>query len=455
MLAIYVGPSGLGNFSLLSSALNFTTTIASLGLSNSGVQAISEANTKSPTEVIRVYNALARFFLFISFGCILLFFLSATYISTYLVDDDYLTWPLRIVSIGILFRLRTQVQNVLIIGLNRVKLLAKANLYNGALVTVLSIPLAIFFGNRSIPYLVIIIPIVSWTISATQVRKLYKELPKNRMRIKNKELRPILFLGIATLYGGLLENIFGILLKGGILKTFDENYLGYYHIAIGITLIYVGFLTSSISNDYYPRLVSKVSQGHRHVTVFVNQQISISMHLIMPALLIMLTFSQEIIRLLYSSEFLLADQLITFSIAGTLLKVVSWPIAYVFLAHRSTKKYMITEMIGNGSHLILVFIAFYLESFFFLGIAYVVHYVIYLVAISIMFNRSYNGYFSKKNIILFIINSAFIACIIAAKFSLPRFSGFSVSVCLILTALYLSRKEYLFMIKAIFNKFNG
>ncbi len=455
ILAIYVGPTGLGNFSLLSTAMNFTTSIAGLGLNNSGVQAIAEANTKSTTEVVRVYNSFSRFFFLLSLGCITIFYFISPYISLYLVEEDYLTWPLRIVSLGILLRLRTQVQNVLIIGLNKIKMLAKANLYNGAMVTALSIPLAVLFGNQSIPYLVIIIPLVSWMISASQVKKLFKELPRSRNRIKSKELRPILFLGVATLYGGLLENIFGLLLKAGILKTFDENYLGYYHIAIGITLMYVGFLTSSIANDYYPRLVSKVSQGHRHVTVFVNQQITISMHLIMPALLLMLTFSKEIIQLLYSSEFLLADMLITFSIAGTLLKVVSWPIAYVFLAHRATKKYMITEMVGNGSHLILVFIAFYLESFTFLGIAYVLHYIIYLITVSTMFGKFYKGYFSRKNIMLFVLNSFFIISIIFSKFFLPNLIGILSSLLIIAIAFYLSRKEYKYMLQSVLNKLNG
>lgn len=455
VLAIYIGPTGLGRFGMLNDTMSFTATLALLGLSNSGVQAISEANTKGSEEVIKVYNSLSRFFISLALIFILIFIVIAPYISNYLVNDDYLTWPLRIVIFSLLFRVRSQVQNTLIVGLQKVRMLAKANIYNGLIVTAFSIPMAIIWKEQSIPYLIIIIPFVSWLISVTQVRKVLKELPKHRNRLSTKELKPIIYLGVATLYGGFLENIVNLLMKGGIIRNFNESYLGYYHVAIGITMMYISFITSSISNDYYPRLVAKISEGREAVSEFVNQQIGISMHLIMPVLLAMLTFSEEIIVLLFSKEFLTANSLIVYSIAGTLLKVISWPIAYVFLAHRSTKQYLVTEFIGNGSHLVLVFVAFYLDSFIFLGIAYILHYVIYLVTIGFMFKRFYHGNLTMDNLGLFGLNVLCIVLIMFVKWFIDYWTALLICSLIVLFILYLSRKEYFLIFQSIFKKLHG
>lgn len=455
VLAVYLGAAGIGRFGILNDTLTFTSSIALLGLNNSGVQAISEANSKNNHEVIKVYNSLNRFFLIVCFGVVVIFFVLAPYISIYLVGEDYLNWPLRIVIFSLFFKVKSQIQNVLIIGLQKIKLLAKANIYNGGIVTALSIPVAIIFGLESIPVLVLIIPFVAWTISFTQVRKVLKNLPRHNELLENKQLRPIIFLGVATLYGGLIQIVVKIIMKGGILKTFDEATLGYYQVAMGITGTYIAFLTSSIANDYYPRLVAKISSGTKEVTKFVNEQIGISMYLIMPVLLILLTFADSVIVLLFSKEFLPSSSLISFSIGGTLLKVITWPIAYVFLANRSTKTYMLTEFIGNGSHLILVFVALSLNNFEYLGVAYVLHYLIYLFFISFVFIKYYEGFFRLKNVFLFILNACTILCIVLSKLFLSFELALTINLSIIAIAFYISRKEYGLILSSVTKKFNG
>ena len=455
VLALLIGPSGIGRFSILNDAVNFAGTMASLGVSNSGVQAVSEAKTKSPEEVRKVYNSLIYFFSWLSIGVIILFFIVAPWISDYLVQSDKLIWPLRIASLAIIFKLRSAVQNALVIGLQQIKMLAKARIYSGPIVTVASIFLVYFWDISAVPYLVILIPAVAWVISVLQARKLLKKLPILKNKIPTTALRGILVLGVATIYGGLLENIVNIIAKGGILRVFSEKYLGYYQVAVGFTLSYIGFITSSISSDYYPRLVEKVPAGHTEVNSFVNTQIGISMHLIMPILLTMLSFSEYFIVLLFSESFLPANDLISYSVSGTLITVISWPIAFVFLAHRSSKTYFITEFIGNGSHLLLILGALYVAKFELLGLAYVLHYIIYLVAISLIFHKFYSGSFTRENYQLFTLNVIIIAIILLSKHFLTFYLMSTVSFLLIGFMFYRGRDEYLLIFQSIMNKKNG
>lgn len=447
-LAIFIGPSGMGKFGILNDTMNFTSSMASLGLSNSGVQAISEARTDSTKDVKETYNGLLRIFTWVAILTILIFIGFASTISNYLVENDSLYWPLIIVSFGVLFRLVTNVQNTLIIGMQKIKLLAKSNIYNGAIVAIISITIAYIWGMKSIPFLVLTIPMVSWSISYTQTRKVLRDLPKLKSKKKVKELKPFLLLGVMTLYASLLENIVNLIAKSSIIKGFGAEYLGYYQVAIGITVMYVGFITGSISNDYYPRLIEKIKQGAKATNEFVNNQISISMHLIMPILLIFLAYATFFIQLLYSKEFMPSAELISYSIAGTLLRVISWPLVYVFLAHKDKKIYFISELIGNSSHLALILLAIHWNSFAWLGLAYIIHYILYILFALAVFIRRFNGDISKQNILFFILNVSVILALIVGKTYVDGYEYF-VAPLLIAFMFFMGRKEYKFIIQSL------
>jgi PST family polysaccharide transporter len=452
VIAVWLGPAGLGRFAILNDFISFTSSMSSLGVSNSGVQAISQASTESGHRVKSVYNSLIRVFTIISIIVTIAIIVFAKQISELLVHNDSLIWFLRVAAIVVVIKIRSLVQSALITGMQRVGLLAKANIYNGIIVTIVSIGLVWFLRDESIPYLVITIALVSWAISYTQTRKVLAELPNTKNRIAKADIKPILLLGVATLWASLLENVVNLVAKSSITKQFHEDHLGYYQVAIGITFQYIGFITASITSDYYPRLVATVSKGSDEVAKFVNQQIGISISLIMPLLLTMLTFSKLFIVLLFSKKFLPSNELISYSVAGTLLLVVCWPIGYVFLAHRATKTYLVSELVGNSSHLILILIAIALNNFPFLGLAYVLHYIIYLMLIVYLFYKKFDGYITKENIKLFITNLILVALIIIGKKLVSETILYIIGSGLILLYLYLSRKEYIYMFNSIVKK---
>ena len=442
----------MGRYGILNDSISFTSNITSLGLNNSGVAAISEANTKSNHEVVRVYNAYTRFFRFVTIIVVFVFWCFATHISKYLTGDYDLTTPLRVSIFSLFFIINSQLKNTLIIGLQKIRLLVKANIYNGLFATALSVPAVIVYRENAIPYLVIIAPLVAWIISASQAKKVLQDLPRHQERLNKFELKPILLLGIATLYSGFLENIVNLIIKAGIIRNYGENHLGYYQISMGIAMMYISFITTSISNDYYPRLVAKIGEGKIVVNDFVNQQIGISMHLVMPVLIVMLFFSNDIIFILFSEKFSGANILFIYSIVGTLFRVICWPIAYVFLAHKATKKFLLTELIGNGSYLIFVFGAFFLGSFNFIGLGYLLHYVIYFIAIFFIYFKYYGGKITRFNFELMCLNIIVIGIVIFSKFYLDMFNSICVFGLVVVFLLFQSRKEYKLIFQSVFSK---
>jgi enterobacterial common antigen flippase len=452
VFSIYLGPAGIGQFGILNDFINSIYTVGILGVGNSGVQAVSKASTESGDAVKKVFNSLLFAFSIVSVLLVTAIFIFAGPISQSLAGNDTYIIYLRIAAFALLFKFRTSIQSILITGMKRVGMLARANILQGVISTVLGIILVIALRNQAVPYLILSLALGGWIVSYYQSNRVLKELPGHRQLLQFREMSPIFILGFSSLWASLLESVVNLVNKSWINQFFGQDHLGYYQVAIGFTGAYIGFITTSIITNYYPNLVTKVQEGTKAINEYVNQQISISMALIMPLLFIMLTFSRLFLTILFSEKFLAANPLISYTVAGTLIQVVAWPIAYVFLAHRATKTYFISESVGNGSMLLLSFFAVRSGLFPMIGLAYVLHYVIYLALIIFLFYRKFGGMISAENIWLFLINAVIIAGIVISKGFFSDNITYVIGCIFIALYFYRSRKEYLFMLNTILKR---
>lgn len=346
VFSVFLGPAGIGHFGIVNDFFNSLSTTGSLGISNSGVQAISSKDGNDLKGISRIYFTLIRILTPLSVFLALVVVLLAPAISRWLTGAETFSVYFRIAAVVLVFRFRSILQNALITGMKQIGLLAKGNVYQGLLTTIIGIALVLVLKTAAIPYLVISIAVLGWTVSHIQSRSIVKTLSDGGTNLSAKECWPILLLGISTLWSGLLESLVTLISKSWITHYFGPDHLGYYQVAVGFTSSYIGFITASIITNYYPHLVQKVAEGKDAMNAYVNQQIGISMALIMPLLFVMLTFSKLFLHLLFSEKFLAANPLLNYTVAGTFIQVIAWPIAYVFLAKRATKTYFITESTG-------------------------------------------------------------------------------------------------------------
>lgn len=407
VLAILIGPAGLGIISTLTEFINIASTLGSVGIANSGVQSFSNSFSVKDEQLFSNYKRLNKFYLVVALFIIVAVLFLSNSISEYLFKSSEYGVMIALVSIGIGFKIQTFLQNSWITAIQKIQALAKASLYNGSITAFVSIVIAYYYSDKEwlIPTLVVLIPLVSWVVSTIQHRRFFKESNFSFEQASRPEIRPILKFGLSTLTTGVLQQSVAIITKTQIIAHFGLEYLGYYQVALGLMFQYMTFISTSISTDYYPRLVAKVAQKDSSFIPFVNQQIGLFANLLFPILLLMIQFAPFVVEVLYSAEFLNAVSLLEYGILGSLFLVICWPIAYVILAHRDSKIYILTESIGNITHLVLILISIRLDSFIGLGIAYVGHYVIYLALISFLFLTKYKGHFHNdllKSFVFFI-----------------------------------------------------
>ena len=125
VFSLYLAPAGIGQFGILNDFIGSVHSIGSLGVADSGVQAVSKASTDSGEMVRKIYNAL-HLRLLLSIALVVAVVVLARPISFALTGDESCTIYLRIASIALLLKFRSTLQSLLITGMKRVGLLRQA-----------------------------------------------------------------------------------------------------------------------------------------------------------------------------------------------------------------------------------------------------------------------------------------------------------------------------------------
>ncbi len=147
VIAILLGPEGVGLLGLYSSAIDLVKQFTSFGLAQSAVRDVSEASGSGDfqriSKIIIVLRKLVWYTGFLGFTALLFFapLLSKSTFGNY----DY-TVPLIFLSVTLLLDQLCAGQKVILQGLRKLKYLAKATVIGSTLGLVVSIPLYYLLG---------------------------------------------------------------------------------------------------------------------------------------------------------------------------------------------------------------------------------------------------------------------------------------------------------------------
>lgn len=167
IIAVLLGPAGMGVSGLLTSSTSFVSSLTNFGLGVSSVKNIAEANESGNSKKIgRVVTVLRRLvWLTGLFGMIVTLIFSPWLSKLTFGNNDYSTafaW----LSFSLLFNQLTIGQDALLQGMRKLNSLAKANMAGSILGLALSVPLYYFYRvNGIVPALIttsVFTTIIAW-----------------------------------------------------------------------------------------------------------------------------------------------------------------------------------------------------------------------------------------------------------------------------------------------------
>ncbi len=368
MVAVLLGPSGMGLVSLYVSATSLVDTVSRLGIDSSGIRDVAEAHGSGDEgKIARTVKTLRRMcWLTGIFGWLLTAALSYP-LSVWTFGSGERAWAIAILGVTILIGSISGGQSSIIQGTRRIGDLARMNVLGAVAGTLIAIGLYVWLGQRGIVPVIIATAATNlgfswWFARQIPVADVSLTWPETFQNSKQ-----LVHLGMAFMYGGLLAALVGLGIRALIVRKLGLDAAGIYQAAWGISGMFAGFIINAMGADFYPRLTA-ASKDNEKINRLVNEQIEIGILLAIPGLLCTLAFAPWVMRIFYSAKFDSGAELLPWFVVGVLFQVIIFPIGFVQRAKAAGRWIVIGQTWANLSH--LAFSMLLIVPYGVIGVAY-------------------------------------------------------------------------------------
>lgn len=421
VIAVLLGPEGMGISGLLNSSTLLIKQLSSMGIASSAVRDVSEANGSGDSKRIGYVISVLRKLVWLTgiLGLVSVIIFSPVLSKTAFGNYDY-TIPFIFLSVTLLFEQLNAGQLALLQGLRKISYLAKASAYGATLGLIISIPLYYFLKvDGIVPTLIlnsVLTLLCSWYFS--------RKIPYDKQKISIKEAvtggKTMLKMGISMSLNSTLAALIAYVLRGYISHRGGLAEVGLYVAAFTIMETYVGMVFSAIGTDYYPRLTA-VNQDNSKCASLMNQQGEIALLVLSPILMVCLSFMPVIILAIFSAEFTGAISYIMWAVIGMMAKLGAWIISYIFLAKAEARLFLINEVTAKAYMLGINLLGYYLYGLEGLGISFLIGFVLYFIQVYLIAKNRYDFHFNSSFITIYVKQLLLILlCFLCAKY----FNGF-------------------------------
>ncbi len=416
VLAVLLGPTGIGLVSLYAGLIQTAATFATMGLGAVGTRQIAEAVGKEDEHALSVVRR-AMFWGALLLSCCgaLVVWTLRDVLAIYVLGDAKYSVAVGWLSLGVALTVAGASQGALIQGMRRIGDMARLSIYGAILTTIFGLAVLWQWGGNGLIAYVLIGPLFSFILGHWYVSSLPKVQSRDvSIQEMTQQWQILLRLGIPFMGAGLVNTLVQLWIRVEVGNTLGAESLGHFQAAWSISMQYIGFVLAAMGADYYPRLTSVIND-HQSATRLVNEQTEIALLMSAPVFIAMIGLTPWVIHLLYSSAFLPAVDVLRWQILGDVLKVASWPLGFVILAAGDGKAFFWTE---TSVLLLMGGIIAGLSSSVGLkitGISFLMCYVVLLPLVYFQAKRRIQFEWEPK--IVYFLLIIFITCIVVALLS--------------------------------------
>ena len=378
IIALILGPYGIGLFSLVRQVVGVFTSIA-MG----GQTALSQGIASKHDGEKQVYIG-SVFWIFVIY-CVMSF--SAIHViqlivlkSTFGVEVASFAKISQFIFVPIILSIAYIFFKGLLIGFQAIGSLALLEVLGPLTTAILVYPVCIFIESGYESSFI-------WMISLAQISMLIPIyfLAKSRGWIIFSQNRflSLIDLGAAKHFfkvaGGLvIAGLVGsgalLLIRMMVVLTSGIDGAGFFDLAWALSANYVMILLGSFGSYYLPAL-SKPKVIHENVDL-VHMALKLSIVIMAPMIVGVIILKSLLVQLMYTDAFIPALDLVRWMLIGDYLKITSWILAIPALANQDMKTYVWTEIIWYFGFLLFSAISLlYFNEIQGVGIAFTVLYL--------------------------------------------------------------------------------
>lgn len=388
IIAVLLGLEGVGIISLFTNTLNLVQSAAGLGVSQSAIRNISEANgLNDQTKIdffISITNKLVHYTAILGFLSTVIL---SPVLSLWTFGGWNYTWSYFFLSVAVFFNILSEGRSSVLKGVRSSKFVGMSSILGSLFGLLFVVPLYFIYGEKSIVPSLIIVAVTMCFFVGMYLKKIKYTKQVIKWNVFISESKKITTVGFALMLVGFLGVFFDLIISIYIRTVGDLDIVGLYSASSTIITGYFGVILSSMTADYYPRICTIVSSNNL-INNELNKQIEISLIVMLPIAVFFVFFSPILINILYSNKFLDGIKYMDYAIIGTIITTCSNSMGIILLAKQAVRSF-ITCSIMNRLCFIPVYIFLY-NKFGLTGLG--VGYTLNIFSQLIMY-----GYINKKN----------------------------------------------------------
>jgi PST family polysaccharide transporter len=153
----------------------------------------------------------------------------------------------------------------------------------------------------------------------------------------------LLRIGVAFMGATVATSLIQLWIRVDVGNVLGTHALGQFQASWTISQQYIDFILAAMAADYYPRLTGTMHDKNASIHL-INHQTEIALLLGGPVFIAMMALAPFVIRLLYTAAFAPAVEVLRWQILSDVLKIASWPLAFLLLAAGDGKTFFWTEV---------------------------------------------------------------------------------------------------------------
>lgn len=403
VVALVLGAEGLGIISLYNTAINMLKSGCGVGIKQSAVRDVAEANEekdfKKISVIISVTNKVVLFTALLGFVVTII---GSPLLSKYSFGSTEFIIPFIILSVAVALNIYAEGQMAIITGMRRLRDLAKVNIIGSVVGMASSIPFYYIFGKDGIVPSLILYALCFFIVTKLYVRKIKVEQIKLSLTECFHKAKPMVQMGSVLMIAGFAGLAFDLLVSSFIRYEGGFETVGYFQAGATIITGYFGIVLTAMTTDYYPRICG-VNKDNDALKTELNKQVAAGVILLFPMAVCFVYLAPYFISFLYSDDFSVSTQYTDYAIFGIILIVASNCMGMIFMAKMDSKLYLFLVLT-----VLLIQLCVYIPLYHFwglrgLGISYIMNGLISLTLYGVVLYKKYQISLNKNSFVLVLV----------------------------------------------------
>lgn len=335
LIAVLIGPSGIGLMGVFSTFNSNVATIAGWGLATSAVRVVAGAGN---AERAAKAAAVRRFGLKLAWGGFFGVLVLVLPVGQLTFESQKYALELFLAGLAVPCIIATTMWSSLLQADGHISSLARTQMISSVAGLMIGLPFIYFFGSVGIALSILLAALVAAYVTWRTAARLS---PPSADEADQAAMRELLHLGLVLQIGSVLGAVSTYLVRVLILRSHGDDLAagladaGYYQAAFAITGSLPGVIFGVTNSDFYPRVAA--AKDEAEARIITEKQVQASLLLALPFLTALLALGPWAVRFLYAQGFEPAVPLLDWFTWSIFCNLLGWPLGFWVMARRSKR----------------------------------------------------------------------------------------------------------------------